>query len=149
MANYSVVGKSVPRVDVLEKATGEAVYCGDIKLPRMLHARVLRSPFPHARISSIETTKAARLPGVVYVATGKDAPDKRYGAIIYDDRVLPRQTVRAIGAPVAAVAAESIDAAEEAVGLIDVQYEELPAIFDPEEAMSTNPPVVIHPDLAT
>ena len=70
---FSVVGKSVPRVDALEEATGQAIFGTDIKLPRMLYAKVLRSPYPHAKIVSIDTIKAEQLPGVVCVITGKDA----------------------------------------------------------------------------
>jgi carbon-monoxide dehydrogenase large subunit len=114
----------------------------------MLHAKALRSPHPHARIISIDTVQAEQVPGVACVITGKDAPTKRYGVVIRDEMVLSQDGVRAIGVPVAAVAAETIEAAEQALGLIDVHYEVLPALFDPEEAMSTKPPVVIHPDLS-
>ena len=147
MAELSVVGKNVLRVDALEKATGQAVYCADIKLPHMLYAKVLRSPHPHAKIVSVDTSKVEKLPGVVCVITGKDAPKRRFGQVVYDETVLAQDIVRAVGSPVAAVAAETIDAAEEALELIEVKYEQLPAIFDPEEAISTNPSVVIHPGL--
>lgn len=148
MARLSIVGTSVPRVDALEKATGQAIFGTDIKLPRMLHARVLRSPYPHARIVSIDTSRAEQLSGVACIITGKDVPGKKYGRIIYDQDVLAVNIVRSIGEAVAAVAAETIDIAEEALELIDIEYEQLPAIFDPEEAISTNAPVVIHPDLS-
>ncbi len=148
MAGFSVIGKSVPRVDAVVKATGQAIYTTDIKLPGMLHAKALRSPYPHARIINIDTSKAEQLPGVACVVTSQDAPKVRYGEYaLCDQTVLALDVVRAIGEPVAAVAAETIDIAEEAVELIDVKYEKLPAIFDAEESMSTNPPVVIHPDL--
>ena len=148
MAEFSVIGKSVVRVDALEKATGEAVYCSDIKLPRMLHAKVLRSPHPHARIVSIDTSRVESLPSVACVITGKDVPNRRFGEVIRDQYAIAKDVVRAVGDPVAAVAAESVDIAEEALELIKVDYELLPAIFDPEEAMSTDPKVIIHPDLA-
>ena len=147
MAEYSVIGKSVLRVDALEKVTGEAEYCSNIKLPRMLHAKVLYSPHPHARIISIDTTKAERLPGIACVITGKDVPKRKHGAIVRDTNILAIDVVRAVGESVAAVAAETVEAAEEALEQIDVKYEPLPAIFDPEEAMGTNPPVIVHPDL--
>ncbi len=146
MPELSVVGKSVHRVDDLEKVTGKAVFCADIMLPRMLHAKVLRSPHPHARIVSIDTSKAERVPGVICVATGKDAPNETYGMIIRDQPVLAKDVVRFVGEPVAAVAAENITAAEEAVSLIEVKYEPLPAVFNQEIAMSPNTPAIIHPN---
>ena len=93
MAKFSAIGKSVIRVDAPEKATGEAIYCADIKLPGMLHAKVLRSPHPHARIVSIDTTRAEQLPGVIYVLTAKDAPSKKFGQLIYDEDVLAQDIV--------------------------------------------------------
>ena len=147
MAELLVVGKSVPRVDSVEKATGKAVFCSDIKLPACFTLKFW-SPYPHAKILSIDTSKAEQVAGVVRVLTGKDAPEKKYGAVIYDESVLPKRVVRAIDAPVAAVAAETVEAAEEAVALIEVQYEPLAAIFDPEQSVRTDPPVIIHPDLA-
>lgn len=143
----SVVGKSLTRVDVLEKVTGKAVYCDEIKLPRMLHAKLLRSPLPHAKILRVDTSKARKIPGVKVVLTSENAPRKRYGVTVFDQTILAVDVVRYAGEPIAAIAAESIEAAEEAIELIEVEYEELPAIFDPEEAMNTNPPVIIHPDL--
>lgn len=150
MVEYSVIGKSIPRVDGLEKVTGQAKYCTDIKLPGMLHAKVLRSPYPHARILGIDTSKAEGLPGVRGVITGKDAPGKRCGGQMYafDKHLLARDEVLFAGEGVAAVAADSLDIAERAIELIDVKYEELPGIFDVEEAWGTNPRVVVHPDLA-
>lgn len=147
MADYHVLGKDITRVDALEKVTGKAVYCTDIKLPGMLYMKILRSPHPHAKIISIDTKKAARLPGVKCIITGEDVPKKRYGSVVRDSAILARGVVRAVGEPVAAVAAETIEAAEEALDLIDVRYEPLPTIFDPEEAANTHPSVVIHPEL--
>ena len=148
MPGLSVVGKSVIRVDALDKVTGTAIYCSDISLPRMLLAKVLRSPYPHARIENIDTSKAEKLAGVACVITGRDVPERRFGEVIRDQHVLAKDVVRAVGDPVVAVAAATADIADEALELIDVEYEELPAIFDPEEAMSTNPTVIIHPELA-
>lgn len=147
MPEFSVVGKSIIRVDALEKVTGKAVFCSDIKLPGMLHAKVLRSPYPHAKIVSIDTTKANQVPGVKCILTGKDVPEKRYGSTVRDATIIARDVVRAVGEAVAAVAAESVEAADKALGLIDVKYEQLPPMFDPEEAVGTKPPVTIHPDL--
>ncbi len=147
MSELKVVGKSVPRVDALEKVTGEALYTVDMKLPRMLYIKVLRSPYPHARIVKIDTSVAKELPGVRCILTGDDVPDKRIGLNIKDEYILARGVVRSVGHAVAAVAAETIEAAEDAAGLIDVEYEPLPAIFDPEKAMESNPPVIIHPGL--
>lgn len=146
MKEFSVVGRSVPRVDALEKVTGKAKYSADLKLPGMLYAKVLRSPYPHARIVNIDTSKAARLTEIKAVITGKDAPQERVG-FIRDRCLLARDVVRFVGEAVAAVAADTIEAAEEALALIKVEYEELPAVFDAEEAMGQNPSVVIHPDL--
>lgn len=143
----SVVGKSVQRVDIVEKVTGEAVFCTDVKLPRMLYAKLLRSPHPHARIKSINTSQAERLPGVRCIVTGRDAPERRYGFVVYDQPVLAKGVVRWAGEPVAAVAAENVEIAEEALERIEVEYEEIPPVFDAEQAMSKNPPVIIHPDL--
>jgi len=147
MTEYSVVAKGVTRVDAQDKVTGRAKYCSDVKLPGMLHGKVLRSPYAHARIVSIDTSKAEKMPGVRAFVTGKDVPDKRFGASVFDQHILARNTVRYIGDPVAAVAADTVDIAEKAIELIKVQYEELPGIFDIEEAWETNPTVVVHPDL--
>lgn len=146
MVELSVVGKSVPRVDALEKVTGKAKYSADLKLPGMLYTKVLRSPYPHARIINVNTSRAEKLAKVRAVITGKDVPEEKVGWI-RDRYILARDRVRFVGEAVAAVAADSIEAAEEALELIEVDYEELPAVFDAEEAIKSNPPVVIHPDL--
>jgi CO/xanthine dehydrogenase Mo-binding subunit len=147
MTERSVVGKSVPRLDALEKVTGKAKYSVDMKFPGMLYGKVLRSPHPHARISRIDTSGAEKLAKIKGVVTGKDAPDERVGHI-RDRYILARDTVRFIGEAVAAVAAETIEAAEEALESIKVEYEILPAVFDAEEAMRPHSPVVVHPDLS-
>ena len=147
MAEYSVIGKSATRLDALDKVTGAAQYCTDIKIPGMLYGKVLRSPHPHARIISIDTSKAEALLGVRAVVTGKDAPDTRYGGYLKDQHVLCKSIVRHIGDAVAAVAADTLDIAEKALELIDVQYEELPGIFDVDKAWENNPSVVVHPDV--
>jgi len=147
MTEFSTIGKNVIRVDALAKATGEAIYGADIKLPGMLFAKVLRSTYPHAKILKINTSKAESIPGVVCVLTGQHAPEKKFGQIIFDENVISKDVVRCVGAPVAAIAAETLEVAEDALDLIEVEYKELPALLDPDEAMSTDPPVIIHPDL--
>ncbi len=147
MVEHSVVGKQVTRIDALEKVKGEARYCTDIKVAGMLYGKVLRSPYAHARIISIDTSKAEKLLGVRVVVTGKDAPESRYGGYIRDQHILCKNVVRHVGDAIAAVAADTLDIAEKAIELIEVKYEELPGIFDVEEAWGTNPPVIVHPEL--
>ncbi|MBI2910038.1 MAG: molybdopterin-dependent oxidoreductase [Chloroflexi bacterium] len=142
---YSIVGKNVARLDALEKVTGRAVYAIDLKLPRTLHGKVLRSPYAHARILRIDTSRAESLPGVKAVITRENTPERRDGVVILDQHILALHVVRYVGEPVAAVAAEAPEVAEEALDLIDVEYEELPAVFDAEEVMGPNPRAVIHP----
>lgn len=146
MLEQSLVGKSLPRIDALEKVTGKAMYSMDLKLPGMLYCKILRSPYPHARIIKVDTSKAESLAKVRAVVTGKDVPTEKWGAI-QDRPILARDIVRFAGEAVAAVAADSIEAAEEALQFIEVDYEQLPAIFDAEEAMKANAPVIVHPDL--
>jgi len=147
MAGHSVVGKSIIRLDALDKVTGKAKYCEDLKLPGMLYGKVLRSPYPHAHITSIDTSRAENISGVRAVITGRDVPEKRYGPSVFDQHTLARRVVRYVGDPVAAVAADSVEVAERALGLLKVEYEKLPAIFDIEEAWGKNPPVIVHRDL--
>jgi carbon-monoxide dehydrogenase large subunit len=147
MSELSIVGKSVLRFDSLEKVQGKGGFCGDIMLPGMLHMKVLGSPYPHAKILSIDTSKAEKCPGVRCVVTDKDTPQQRFSPTpIKDLTVLARGVVRYVGEPVAAVAATTVEAAEDAVDMIRVEYEKLPAIFDVEEAASTSPKVVVHPE---
>ena len=95
MAEYSVVGRNVTRVDALEKVTGKAKFCSDIQLPGMLYGKVLRSPYAHASIISMDTSKAEKLPGVRGLITGRDVPEKRFGAVRYafDQHLLARDEV--------------------------------------------------------
>jgi CO/xanthine dehydrogenase Mo-binding subunit len=137
-----VLGVSVPRLDGPEKVTGKAKFGADIYLPRMLHGKILRSRYPHARIHSIRTEKAERLPGVKAVVTWKDAPDVMVGMYQNDWRAFAKEKVRYLGDVVAAVAAIDEEIALEALELIEVDYEELPAIFDPIEALSPGAPLV-------
>ena len=137
--------RAVPRVDALAKVTGAATYAADITRPGMLWARVLRSTEPHALIRGIETSRAAALPGVHAVLSGLDLPDVRVGRSMRDMPVLAREKVRFVGEKVAAVAADSPELAEQALGLIEVDYEPLPAVFDPLEAMRPGAPLIHDP----
>ena len=140
---FAVVGKENRKVDGLAKATGEAIYCDDIQLPGMLHAKMLRSPHSHARVLSVDTSKAEALPGVVAVLVGAELPI-RYGVIPWtqDEHALAVDKVRFIGDEVAAVAAVDEDTANEALGLIEVEYEVLEAILDPQQALETPEPQI-------
>jgi CO/xanthine dehydrogenase Mo-binding subunit len=140
----SPIGVSVPRV--YEKVTGTAIYADDIQFGnKLLFARAKRSPFPHALIKKIDTSKAEALPGVKVVVTGKDFPD-RIGLYLQDKTIFATDRVRFIGEPVAAVAAINDEVAMKAVELIDVEYEELEAVFDAEYGASEKAPL-IHPKL--
>jgi len=130
MTNISV-GKSLPRVEGAAKVTGAMRYTADIIRPGNLWGKILHSPLPHARILHIDTSKATALPGVKAVITGADVAPRLVGATIRDLPVLARERVRYSGEDVAAVAAVDQNTAEEAVHLIEVEYEELPAVFDP------------------
>ena len=146
MAEYSVVGKRLPRIDGVAKATGEARFTVDLNLPRMLHGGIARSPVPHARLLNVDFSRAARLPGVRAVITGQDFGGKKYGYLpdprLIDDTPLAVGKVRHVGEGVAAVAAVDEDTLQEALALIKADYEELPAVFDPEEAMAPGAPLV-------
>ncbi len=140
---FQVVGQPHRKVDGIAKATGQAVYADDIQLPGMLHAKLLRSPHPHANILSIDTSKALAMPGVHAVLTGQDLP-KRYGVIPWtmDETALAVDKVRFIGDPVAAVAAVDEDTANEALLQIQVEYEVLHAYLDPQEALQRTEPAI-------
>ncbi|MFX1265936.1 MAG: xanthine dehydrogenase family protein molybdopterin-binding subunit, partial [Promethearchaeota archaeon] len=150
MTKYSVVGKRVPRVDALSKVTGKAVYSGDITLPGMLHGKVCRSPHPHAIIRHLDMTKAQALEGVMAVITASDVPgyQNRSPLLLAEMPHLAQDKVTYTGQPVAVVAASSIDTAEKAVDLIEVEYEELTPVLDVLESMKPETPV-IYPDLYT
>lgn len=128
------------RVDGPDKVTGAARYAADIPRPGLVWGKVLRSPLAHARIVSIDTSRATRLAGVQAVLTGADLPDVRVGRQMRDLPVLARERVRFVGEKVAAVAAEDPRVAERACGLIEVRYAELPAVFDPIAAMADDAP---------
>jgi CO/xanthine dehydrogenase Mo-binding subunit len=142
---YTVVGKPLGRLEGPAKVTGAATFTADVILPEMLWGKVLRSPLPHARIVSIDTSQAEKMPGVLAVLTARDLPDILTGRLVYDTPVLARDQVRFIGEKVAVVAAEDPDVAEDALALIEVEYQELPAVFDAEEAMKPDAPL-LHPD---
>jgi carbon-monoxide dehydrogenase large subunit len=148
MSDFYSVGKSVPRVDSLAKLTGEAKFTADVMLPGMLCGKALRSPYAHARIVRINTRRAEALPGVKAVITARDVPDILIGLKLEDIPILARDQVRFVGEKVAAVAAVDEETALEALNLIDVEYEELPALIDVEEAMKEGTPLV-HENLHT
>ena len=133
------------RVEGPAKVTGEAKYTADVLLPGMIWGKVLRSPLPHAKIISIDTREAEQMPGILAVLTAKDLPDLLTGRLVYDMPVLAIDRVRFIGEKVAVVAAEDPDMAEDALASIDVEYEEMPAVFDAHEAMNPEAPL-LHPD---
>jgi 4-hydroxybenzoyl-CoA reductase alpha subunit len=144
MSKFSVIGERVPRVDAREKVTGEAKYAADYSLPGMLWCKLLRSPHPHARILNIDVTKALKLPGVKAIVTGKDFGGWSWGWMraTRDEVPLAVDKVRYMAEAVAGVAAVDEDTAEAATRLIEVEYEELPGVFDPEEAMKDGAPKV-------
>lgn len=141
-----VVGEPVPRVDGVQKVRGRALYAPDFSRRGMLHAKVLWSDRSHAEIVSIDTDRAMQVPGVKAIVSAEDAPQNRYGVYLKDQLMFASGKVRHIGEPVAAVAAVTEEAAQEALQYIDVVYTELPAVFDPFEAMQEDAPI-IHPDL--
>jgi aerobic-type carbon monoxide dehydrogenase small subunit (CoxS/CutS family) len=138
-----VVGQSVIRCDARLKVLGQSIYAADIVMPGMLYAKVLRSPCAHARIKMIDAEVARSLPGVVAVFTHEDIPGTNaFGIIVKDEPVLVPEKVRCRGDALALVAAESEDAATKALQVIGVEYEELPAVFDPEQAMLPESPII-------
>ena len=147
MVDTKVVGQSLTRVDALEKVAGRATYASDVYLPDMLMCKLLTSTHSHARITSIDTTKAASLPGVRAVITGKDFPDVFFGSgALKDRRIMARDEVFYIGEPVAAVAADDEMTASEALELIQVEYQDLELVVDPLQAMKVGAETV-HPDM--
>ena len=142
----SPIGENKPRIDSREKVTGAAIYADDIQFGNsLLHARIKRSPHPHAFIKKIDTTKARALPGVKAVVTGEDFPGY-IGLYLQDRYIFCRDRVRYVGDPVAGVAAVSEEIAQNALDLIEVEYEVLEPVLDPEFGVSPKAPV-IHPDL--
>lgn len=136
-----LIGKSVPRIDGVEKVTGSAVYTQDMTLPGMLYAKMLLSPHPHAKIVSVNTAGARALPGVKAVLTGADLP-YRVGLYMVDKPILADGKTRYFGEPVAAVAAVTEDIAREAIDLIEVEYEILEPVLDARKALQKDSPLV-------
>src|SRR5437588_3434917 len=146
MSEFSIIGKSVALIDSAGKTTGAGKYADDLSLPGMLIGKILHSPYPHAVIKRIDSTRALALDGVVGVVTGQDAPNK-YGILPvgHDETALAVDKVRYVGDNVACVVAESESIAERGMELIDVEYDPLPAYFDPEESMKATSDF-IHPE---
>lgn len=134
-----VVGRRLPKLDAPDKATGRATYGHDVRLPGMLHGRILYSSHPHARISNVDTTRAQRLPGVKVIVTAADNPSTRFG-YGKDNTPLKGDVARSLRDEIAAVAAIDPDTAEEALDLIHVEYEPLPAVFDAASALKEGAP---------
>src|SRR3954467_8050250 len=136
MSDFAIIGKPIPLIDAAGKTTGQGKYADDLSMPGMLIGKILHSPHPHARILKIDVSRAQALEGVVTVVIGKDAPNT-YGILPvgHDETALAVDKVRYVGDNVACVVAETESIAEAALELIDVEYEPLPAWFDPEESM--------------
>ena len=137
-----VVGHSLTRIDAPGKVTGSAIYAADFALPGMLCGKVFRSAEPHARLVTLDTSRALRIPGVRAVITAADAADVRYGGAVKDEQVFASDIVRYRGQPVAAVAATSLESAEAALAAIDAVYEPLPPVFDLAAALAPGAPLV-------
>ncbi|HLA28457.1 MAG TPA: molybdopterin cofactor-binding domain-containing protein [Syntrophales bacterium] len=146
MKNFSVIGKSIPKVDSVAKVKGEAKYADDLSFTGMLYGKILRSPYPYASIKNIDISKAKELKGVKGIITSEDTPKNMYGRWqdmrpeLLDEYPLAVDKVRYIGDDILAVAAIDEETAEEALELISIDYEILPAVFDPEEAMKEDAP---------
>ncbi len=134
MAEYALLGKRLPKPDAINRVTGRMMYADDTQFPGGLAGKILGSPVAHGRIRRLDTSKAESLPGVQAVVTAKDAPTNRYGGIIRDKLIFTPEVVRYHGDPIAAVAADNVDIAEEALHLIEVEIEELPVLLDAKEA---------------
>jgi len=137
------IGESVPMLDSLSRVTGTVDYMVNLRLPNMLVGKIVRSQSPHAKLLSVDITSALQVPGVVAILTGADLGENIfYGAAIKDQGVVAVDRVRYVGEPIAAIAAENEDAAEEAALLIDIEYEELPSVFDAQEAIRSGAPTL-------
>ncbi|HER25162.1 MAG TPA: xanthine dehydrogenase [Candidatus Atribacteria bacterium] len=144
--DYSTVNKPIKRIDAYEKVTGKAKFGADLFFTNMLYAKVLRSKYPHALILKINIKKALAYPGVKAVITADDIPNNEFGVIVQNQQVLARQQTFYSGDGIAVIAAETKESAAKALELIEVEYEELPGIFDPEETEKKDAPL-IHPEL--
>jgi CO/xanthine dehydrogenase Mo-binding subunit len=139
-----VIGKPTPRVEGVQKVTGSATYATDVTLAGMLWGKVLRSPIAYGRIARVDISQALKIPGVKAVITGKDVAGLKIGRRIYDMPILADDLVRYVGEKVAAIAAESEEAAERAIELIEIDYEPMEPLFDPLKAMQPTAPL-LHP----
>ena len=142
----SPVGQGIPRLETRDKITGKAVYADDLSRPDMLIGVIVPSPYAHARIAGYDVSAALALDGVAAVVTGEDVGDHKIGPFIKDETALAVGKVRYMGEPVAAVAAVDLETARKAARLIDISYEELPAVFDTDAATADDAPV-LHEDL--
>lgn len=145
MMNTTVVGTRVAREDAWGKVFGQTKFPADVNMPNQLYGVVVRSPHPHARVRGISIEKAMEVPGVVAVLTAKDVPHNSHGVLFRDQPVLA-DYIRMVGDPVAVVGAETMEIARNAAKLVEVDYEVLPAVFDPEQAMLSDVPP-LHPSL--
>jgi xanthine dehydrogenase molybdenum-binding subunit len=141
MGEFTSVGKRIPKIDAIDKVTGRAKYIQDLKIPGMLCGKILYTKFAHARIKHIDTSRAEKLIGVHAVITAENTPEIRFG-VYRDNMALKKGKVRSYRDEVAAVAAVDPDIAEEAINLIEVEYEPLPVLTDPEEAMREEAPLI-------
>src|ERR671914_2330622 len=137
------IGKTFRRLDYESKVSGQTQYLADMQVPGVCHGRILRSPLPHARIQKIDVESALKVPGVLAIITRDDilrdeGIEPYYGPVFKDQTIVAVEKVRHVGDPVAAVAALDADAAEEALRLIDVEYEELPAVLDVRQALGSS-----------
>ncbi|HXV82382.1 MAG TPA: xanthine dehydrogenase family protein molybdopterin-binding subunit [Candidatus Binatia bacterium] len=145
---FKVIGKSHPRLDGPETVTGEARYTVDVLLPSMLHAKLFRSSVPHAKIQRLDVSRARALPGVIAVLTASDVPRKRFGFTVQDEEICASEKVRHVGDVIAAVAAVNEETAEEAIRLINWDYQELPAALTTDEALQEKA-ALVHEDLSS
>ena len=137
---FKVIGKPVPPRDAREKVDGSAKYSADIKLDGMLHAKILGSPYPHARITKIDVSRAEKIEGVENILTYKNTPKILFHPVNTKPMYVLNEPVRYVGEPVAVVAAETEEIADEALAAIKVDYEKLPAVFDPVEGIKPEAP---------
>src|SRR5262249_40204430 len=143
------IGRSIPRLEAREKVSGRIEYVHHLRLPGMLHGKILRSTVPHGQVKSIDTSAAAAMEGVFRVVTIEDIrkviPNPYYGPAFHDQPILPDKKVRFVGEPVAVVLAADKRVAEEALDLIHVEYQEMPGVFDEVEAMTSD--ILVHDEL--
>ncbi len=140
-----MVGSNVPDIRAISKVTGTMEYAADMFMPGMLYAVLIRSEYAHAIVKSIDVSEALKVPGVEVIVSYKDFPELRFGTYVYDQRAFTDRP-RFVGDPIAAVAADTLAAAEEAARLVKIEYEKLPAVLNPEEAMKPDA-VLIHPQM--